>query len=1055
MKNQIVLLLLTFLCLSAWSQSKDWKQINTANKTGIHLLYQATDGTLFGTMQISNSLAISKDNAKTWVIMEDLKLSYNIFFIRPFREDKFGTLIYFYENKVYIYDKVNTKFDLLISLGSYEYINDIGILYNSDILISTDNKIFKYSSDGQLMQAVNWQVNYMTFLMSDVENGKNFVKYSDSSGEKIAEILPNLSLNNIIDISDKHEIQYVRLSDRIFTNESYSDDGGKNWNKLQFPTNIYARFLNIGADNKLYFFTNTGIFISADMGNTFEAKQTPIEYLEYASATVEGNFVLGAFDGFCSSEIYIATDLEPTFKKIENEIGDYYAFYVYPGINENISYKNCYHILTKNSLQNWDTLKASFDIDYDYIDELYHLSNGDILGKSRLYKLYLSSDNGKNWKKIAESFNFSDFRIIEKQNVLYAVGNNLVRYSTDLGLSWDTYNHDGLLYKGSGDVFDFSNKYDLYYYDWTDQFQLFRLNIKTKVKDALNISSDLSVINLVTSFDGKVLFAHIIDNSGHLLYTSYDYGKTFDIKPIPRLDPIKYNTLKIDHLNNLYIVDESTLHISKDNGTSWQNITPDFPELVSINDIEVSYDNYIYLGTTGMGILKYETQLAEPKNLKVVVYDDLNFNCHHDANEPRISVGKVVVDGDNIRALDPQGEANFYIHTSKVKVELDVDKELYERCQDFYEIDLPTNYTELAIPLKTKKYCTTLRSSIAASLLRRCFDNTYYGQVCNFGNTEAKNVETRITLDPYFDFVSASLPIISHANQELVLSVPDLKSGECSSYNVKVNINCDATLGQEHCVEVSSKTSSSHCNEAHESPQKECQNNVGSYDPNDKAIFVNGVKDMTYVEQGDRVEYMIRFQNTGTDTAFTVKIDDPLSSKFDYLSVTPVAASHPYTWSIDNGTLHVIFNDILLVDSFRNEPLSHGFIKFEIKLSEDAARSESLSNIAGIYFDFNDPVITNEVITPIGKPVHTDDSPSTSLRLFPNPVEDVLNIVHSNPTQRECKLLIYNENGQLLIQNNVKFESNIQVDTKALSTGFYIIQLVDQKSETKAKFIKL
>ncbi|MBK9582985.1 MAG: hypothetical protein IPO48_14075 [Saprospiraceae bacterium] len=50
----------------------------------------------------------------------------------------------------------------------------------------------------------------------------------------------------------------------------------------------------------------------------------------------------------------------------------------------------------------------------------------------------------------------------------------------------------------------------------------------------------------------------------------------------------------------------------------------------------------------------------------------------------------------------------------------------------------------MSIPLKAKKYCAEVQASISAPFLRRCFDNTYYGQVCNNGNIEAEDVVAKV-----------------------------------------------------------------------------------------------------------------------------------------------------------------------------------------------------------------------------------------------------------------------------------------------------------------------
>ena len=76
-----------------------------------------------------------------------------------------------------------------------------------------------------------------------------------------------------------------------------------------------------------------------------------------------------------------------------------------------------------------------------------------------------------------------------------------------------------------------------------------------------------------------------------------------------------------------------------------------------------------------------------------------------------------------------------------------------------------------------------------------------------------------------------------------------------------------------------------------------CQPITGSYDPNDKQSFPTGIGPDHLVEPEWEIDYLIRFQNTGTDTAFTVVIRDTLSPFLDPSTVRPGAASHPYTWA--------------------------------------------------------------------------------------------------------------------------------------------------------------
>lgn len=141
-----------------------------------------------------------------------------------------------------------------------------------------------------------------------------------------------------------------------------------------------------------------------------------------------------------------------------------------------------------------------------------------------------------------------------------------------------------------------------------------------------------------------------------------------------------------------------------------------------------------------------------------------------------------------------------------------------------------------------------------------------------------------------------------------------------------------------------------------------CLTVIGAYDPNDKQVFPEGLTSNRYIKDNTELEYLIRFQNTGTDTAFTVVIRDTLSSYLDVPSIQLGSSSHDYTFNIyGQGIAEWTFNNILLPDSHVNEPASRGFVKYKIRQKPNNAMGTLIKNRAGIYFDFNLPIITNEV----------------------------------------------------------------------------------------------
>ncbi|MCB0622786.1 MAG: hypothetical protein KDC43_02390, partial [Saprospiraceae bacterium] len=68
-----------------------------------------------------------------------------------------------------------------------------------------------------------------------------------------------------------------------------------------------------------------------------------------------------------------------------------------------------------------------------------------------------------------------------------------------------------------------------------------------------------------------------------------------------------------------------------------------------------------------------------------------------------------------------------------------------------------------------------------------------------------------------------------------------------------------------------------------------CLEATAAIDPNDKRGFPYGLGDERYIEPNQSLDYLIRFQNTGTDTAFNIVIVDTLSGLLQPGSVRPGA----------------------------------------------------------------------------------------------------------------------------------------------------------------------
>lgn len=243
----------------------------------------------------------------------------------------------------------------------------------------------------------------------------------------------------------------------------------------------------------------------------------------------------------------------------------------------------------------------------------------------------------------------------------------------------------------------------------------------------------------------------------------------------------------------------------------------------------------------------------------------------------------------------------------------------------------------------------------------------------------------------------------------------------------------------------------------------DCRANVGAYDPNDKQGQPLGYGAQHYINQNIPLNYHIRFQNTGTDTAFTVVVIDTIAAHLDPASIRMGASSHSYTWELrENGILVVTFDNIMLPDSNVNERASNGFFKFEIQQQVNNPIGTVITNRAGIYFDFNPPVMTNETFHTIGEDFIAVMLTGTEnvlddmidIQVFPNPFKDFTTIQVNGKDYERLELEVVNVTGQLVESIQVENTNQIILNKNRLLPGAYFYRLKgDQKLLNTGKLI--
>lgn len=232
---------------------------------------------------------------------------------------------------------------------------------------------------------------------------------------------------------------------------------------------------------------------------------------------------------------------------------------------------------------------------------------------------------------------------------------------------------------------------------------------------------------------------------------------------------------------------------------------------------------------------------------------------------------------------------------------------------------------------------------------------------------------------------------------------------------------------------------------------------TGSFDPNDKTGYPLGVKEEHFIMPNQQLQYIIRFQNTGTDTAFTVVIRDTLDTDLDIFSVVSGVASNDYNFIMYGPrVLEWTFNNILLPDSTTDESGSHGFITFTVNQNSNLPNDTKITNSAGIYFDFNAPVITNQTFHTVNDMLKTNivlnsnstESKNFHILIYPNPTKDEVFVEIENGIVYK----VYSVDGKAVLSG--KLENNkTRISTKDLENGVYFIEIYNEFGKIVSKLL--
>ncbi len=225
---------------------------------------------------------------------------------------------------------------------------------------------------------------------------------------------------------------------------------------------------------------------------------------------------------------------------------------------------------------------------------------------------------------------------------------------------------------------------------------------------------------------------------------------------------------------------------------------------------------------------------------------------------------------------------------------------------------------------------------------------------------------------------------------------------------------------------------------------------VGSWDPND--IRESHGPEIIHPDftSEDYLYYTIRFQNLGTAEAVNVRIEETLDAKLDETTFQMIASSHAYQVRRTNGELVWNFDSINLPAEMVDADGSNGFVYFKIKPKIGYAIGDIIPGVAGIYFDFNAPVITNTFETEFVEPLSVNELSDVKIKMYPNPVTDVLHITLDESELVSMQLI--DIHGKQILTKTVR-SKQIELNVSNLKSGIYFLKLSSDTAQLTKKII--
>ena len=428
------------------------------------------------------------------------------------------------------------------------------------------------------------------------------------------------------------------------------------------------------------------------------------------------------------------------------------------------------------------------------------------------------------------------------------------------------------------------------------------------------------------------------------------------------------------------------------------------------------------------------------------LYIDNDQDCAQDGNEVSVPFRVIeILPGPEYAITNNTGDYTRNLVNGNFTLEAQgTGIDLYPTCPAVQPVPFTVNYDTTTIDLADSSLIALdLKVVISSNVARPGFAHTIWGEVRNMSGQLSAPVTLTLTFDPQMGYTSASPAPTSVAGNTLTWELPVMNAFADQNFNVQLLVPPDVGLIGQPFAHVASVSQAL--------PESNLVNNVngfngvfqGSIDPNDKQVFTSTgeMQDIYVIGEDEWLDYTIRFQNTGTDTAFTVVVTDTISDVLDLSSFEQGVGSHVFDVSFKAGrVVEWRFEDILLPDSNVNEAASHGLVSFRIRPHLPLLPGTVIANNADIFFDFNDPIRTNNATLTAEMTTFTVGAWGSEQQLIvaPNPATDHVLVGMNEGSMEHLRILAMD--GREVRSTLVRGPS-ARLDVSDLHIGSYLVEV--------------